>query len=119
MSEFEGTFQQQVASDPYFSDVCKAPASHYNIENLTSPPYWTFKIASGCTILTNSSEECKLNVAFCKKLENLNGCDGSSACITYNDQMTTSLIIGNYTKDPFTSEGKLKMVYVSHSIYRL
>ncbi len=91
--------------NPDPSDICKSPVSHYDIQNLIQPPYWSFNIASGCSILTNSTDECFINVAFCKKFETLTGCTDSSACISYKED---SLIAGNYTKDPFTSIDKNK-----------
>jgi hypothetical protein len=92
-------------TNPQPSDLCKSPASHYNIKQLIEPPYWTIRIDSGCSILPNSTDQCTINVAFCKKLENLPGCEDSGACVTYKGDKTESLIAGNYTKDPFTSQG--------------
>jgi hypothetical protein len=36
------------------------------------------------------------------------GCEGSSACVRYPNQPTSSsVIVGNFTQDPFTSHGEL------------
>lgn len=85
------------------TDSCITPSSEYNIQTLIRPPYWRFKLNSGCSVLTNSSQACTINVAFCKEL-NLDSCKSSSTCIEYNDQNST-LIAGNFTRDPFTIEG--------------
>jgi hypothetical protein len=44
-----------------------------------------------------------LNIAFCKPLETP-GCEGGSACLKYpNNNKLPSLIVGNYTGNPFKS----------------
>ena len=65
-----------------------------------------FDIEEGCGFLPNTNDKCTIDVAFCKPFENLPKCNGSSACLLYPNKPQNTLIIGNYTGEPFISAGK-------------
>lgn len=92
------------------------------------PPYWSFNIKEGCALETNSSDACSLYIAFCKPVESkqiyqkffyiskfLNpnfldtiDCNGAGSCLRYPNQPGSTVVVGNYTADPFNSFGKFK-----------
>lgn len=89
--------------NPPPSKIC-IPPKGYDISPLTSPPYWSFNITSGCGIVNEKLDKCFLLASFCKPLdEDILGCGGASACIRYPNNPQSTLIVGNYSEDPFTA----------------
>jgi hypothetical protein len=98
-------------------ESCIHPFNGFDLSPLSSKPYWIFRNEIGFNFFPGQTKNILIYASFCKNFENyilvqfvlilkdLPVCNGSSACLFNPNLPSESVVIGNYTTNPFVSTG--------------